>query len=377
MAMLAVTATSMRSAGIICVAVTLLYPLLDWFLRARREMPKKSDRLVIALGLGALITVAYYGTIQAIAPEKGVATTGGHSYTQQFLWGLTDDYTIPYYNVPKLAWNLWNICLPHFDTFGQMFCPLQREDVAPNIPRMGIYNVLARVLFVMAIGGWLFDLFVRRRGRSRFVALYVLFYIALYSIWPFDYVRFWVPILPLLLAYMWETIGGSPVHIGRAARRIAPPLGVVMCLLLVTLNCQELYLKLPYFQRRLSYVSECLTGVTTAIRKDGGDPQRDVVASGDMFLYAYYTRFPQAKLPPPDPRKLGPDVCRSETLFVLKLIAQPAADGGKRRVYIPAYFPPEFYGRLISDITAALPADYQIRRIYQQEMVTLWAIEPR
>jgi hypothetical protein len=376
MAALAVAATSIRSAGIICVAVTFLFPLVDWLLHARRERPRAFSRLLAALGICAAVTLAYYAVIQTIAPQKGVATTSGNSYTRQLLRGLTDDDRIPYYNLPALAENLAKICIPHFYTFAQLFCPPPREDAAFNIPRMGVYNVLARCLLALALAGWLFDLLARRPNRSMFIPMYICFYVGLYSIWPFDFVRFWVPIFPPLLAYMWETIAAGPRR-GTKLPRIAQPLGTAMCLLLVLLNAQEIFFQLPYYQRRLNYVSDCLAGAASAIQKDGGDPRRDIVASGDPFLYAYYTRFPQSVLPPPDPPSRGPDICHTETLFIQQSVADALSKSSHMRIYLPAYFPPDFYPRLTADIAAALPPAYQIRQIYKQEMVTLWVVKPR
>ncbi len=269
MAVLALAAASMRASGIICVATTLGFPVLDAICLMRKTPERGLDRQLLTTIMVVLLTAAaYYGTIQKLAPEKGLFTTSGHSYTQQLLHGLTEGYTIPYYNLPALAGNAFKLMVPHFDSWAQLFCPPQREDTSDYFPRVGIYNVLGRIMLLLAAGGWLLDLVLARAGRSRFMATYVLLYVLLYAVWPFDEVRFWLPIFPIMLAYAWETIAKlqtpkagekQPIKArlryvpSKRVAGILPKLGVLVCALLLILNIEEFF-------------SNCLFTRTASIR---------------------------------------------------------------------------------------------------------------
>ena len=85
-----------------------------------------------------------------------------------------------------------------------------------------------------------------------------------------------------MLAYGWQAMAGLAVQRAGAKNRLhwifprhgpglGVPLGAAMCLLLLILNVEEIYFKLPYYQRRINDVSDCLAGVGSAIAKDGGD----------------------------------------------------------------------------------------------------------
>ncbi len=125
--------------------------------------------------------------------------------------------------------------------------------------------------------------------------------------------------------------------------------------------------------------------------RDGGDPQRDVLASGNPLIFGFYTNYKQVVLPEPD---APPDVARGGIRTIEDLIAQAQkAAIANRRVYLPSYFNEEyiFFNILAKELERAIQtaqeegsdhasrvlAGYEVRRIYRRDMVTLWVVAPR
>ena len=125
-------------------------------------------------------------------------------------------------------------------------------------------------------------------ARTRFAEIFVAFYIVLYLVWPFRMVRFWVPILPLMLAYGVEALRGDwrAIMPGRRTLRIYAGLLATLAALPLVLQLEELGTRLNRRQTRLNYVSDCLTNSAAAIRQRSPDPDQTLVCVDGEDLFA-------------------------------------------------------------------------------------------
>jgi hypothetical protein len=326
--LLAVAAWSIRGAGIVCVAATFLYPVLGlasvaWsrvhggISLTRRELLRRAGAIVLVL----LLIVGYQGVLKATSPEKALASgkESANSYTDQLLGGLSDGHRLHLSDprdYPKLAVNLRNLVLDHFADYTSSFVPWPREN--PD----WLYRVLIGKIFGwLGLVGWLWHATRLRHdargaradrspgsagaapppaaseeaGSMRFLELFVLLYMGLYLIWPFNFARFWSPILPVMLVY-----GADAVVRFSMPRRQFPAAGLAVGLLalLLALSAIEDRVQLGNYARRLNYVSDALARGVETIMKRAPDPARTAVAAmngDDHFALAWY--FAQARTP--------------------------------------------------------------------------------
>lgn len=86
-----------------------------------------------------------------------------------------------------------------------------------NVPRAKVLEMLPLtsevyvvpgflILSLIIFGGWM------HRHRSRVLSAYALTSLVLLLAWPARDVRLWLPLLPLVVGYLWTTIRGMPHH---------------------------------------------------------------------------------------------------------------------------------------------------------------------
>jgi hypothetical protein len=338
MALLAVAATAMRSAGIVCVALTLAWPWMAWWWEVGDLRSVTHHYWLKALRASALvlaIVIAWYVGIALASPEKSILQTNGHnSYTMQLLHGITHGTFL-------------SDVIAHLDDWSQSFVPPPRE--AWRAVPLGWAG---KIFLALALLGFIPRWWTRSRAALRFVDWFVLLYVGLYAIWPFDFARFWIPILPLMLTY--AALGLSALR--RTRLRISRP-AIAAAALMLALNLWEIHGKLFAYATRIDYVTDCLAGTRAAITSVGGTP-RDTMLSNETFTFSYHTGLAQIDLPWPDP----PDQAA-------KIITDRAQQEGV--VFVGSYFTPALYRPLID---AVIQRGVSVQKIDDADMVQVWAV---
>jgi hypothetical protein len=224
-----------------------------------------------------------------------------------------------------------------------------------------------------------------------FLCLFVTLYMALYLIWPFNFARFWSPIMPIMLVYgvhacqvFSDAAPRMGAALGRAARpRLAVLAGVLLGLLLA-LSAEEVAMRLGFYARRLNYVSDSLRGATRAVVRSAPDGRTMVTGMGSDELFAMAWYFGEQALPPgktfifraPDPTlprdPSNPSAGRGELADAMLL--RSLADAGDRPIFFLSYFP----GIDARDTLASLQKQRPqtpVKKIFQKEIiVTVWEI---
>ena len=346
---LAVAATMARAAGVVCFAATMLYVVIG-LVRGRRAAGQPPWlRRWAPPGCVLGVILAYYGAVHVMSPEKSIAAgaDSSNSYTRQLILGVgfdidrtTGQWHDKLYRPDQWGWRVtkavgqqvWD----HVRDFAAALVPPGREE--DEAFRGVLYAYLGRLLLVIAGVGWGVKLMRGRPAPTRFVELFVGFYITLYLVWPFRMARFWIPILPLMAAYTadllrsaWLRVRARP-GIGRRHALLSLALGG----LVIVLNVQELVRKLPWAQTRLNYVSDCLAASAATIRKASPDPGQTVVCLDDeaYFVFAWYLN--------PGEQDSGYRVQsarRGERIeaMILRNLRAVQADP-RKRLFVPSYF---------------------------------------
>ena len=298
--LLAVGATMTRAAGMVCFGVTVLFVVVG-LIRARYGTAKMWRIQLATLGCVLGVIFAYYATVHVLSPEKSIASgaDSNNSYMRQLIRGVGFDldpqtgklrdrlYRVDEYG-PRVVRAVARLSWEHVQDFVASFVPPERAEDEPF--RGDLYAWLARLLMLLAMLGWLSRLV--QPGATRVVDVFVLAYIGLYLIWPFRMVRFWIPLLPLLAAYTADLLRLD--WRGMAGRawwpRVHAAVYVALGGLVLALNVQEMALKLPWFELRLNYVSDCLAASAGAIRQASPDPAKTIVCLDDeaYFVFSWY-----------------------------------------------------------------------------------------
>jgi hypothetical protein len=313
--LLATAAWSIRGAGIVCVAVTILYPALQLAgaLRARSVAstgagaPSAMRSRIAALAILLLLVVAYQGALKVASPEKALASgkESANSYTDQLLGGLTDGHRLRLSSPadwPKVALNLRNLVFDHFADYASSFVPWPREN--PDWP---FRIFIGKAMGILGLLGWAWHatrLRIEAGARAerepspvpagaapdslRFLELFVLLYVGLYLVWPFNFARFWSPILPIMLVYAADAVVRFSLPRRGLATAAAP---MALLGLLLALSGIELRVQLGNYARRLHYVSDALARSVDAIVRRAPDPAVAAVAAmngDDHFALAWY-----------------------------------------------------------------------------------------
>jgi len=418
--LLATFAWSIRGAGIVCVATTLLYPLgaMIWTL-VRREQAAQVVRRVVGIVVIFLIIAAYQGTLKALSPEKALASgqQSANSYTDQLLTGLTDGHRLSVARPGdwlKLVTNFRNLMLDHFGDFSSSFVPWPREN-----PDFHFRVYIGKSFALFGLLGWLWHATRLKRATAdnqetpaavsadgastRFLDLFVLLYISLYLVWPFDFARFWSPILPVMLVYGADAVIRFSDRRGRIQKVLAAAPAVLLLGLLFLLNSVEDFVQLGNYARRLNYVSDSLaSGVSTIIHRSP-DPAITYVAvmnGDDHFALAWY--FTQAQGPQGEPQggrryvpyspaahveaKGGAAETVEELIVRLMETAATATKDGENdmkepRVYLFSYFAHRDAEGVFANLRQTHPeamAAWTVEKVRQQEIImAVWEIRPR
>lgn len=295
--LLAVAAWSIRGAGIVCVAATAAYPfMMGW--RERGQVNTAILKRWAPIALAILLPLVYQAAVTAASPEKSITSgeESANSYPRQLLHGLTyaghgrylqfsqvSDY-------PSLAANLGKMVLEHFNDYASSFVPWPREN-----PDLHFRDLIGKIMGILGLSGWLFHATrgstaaPNSQGRPlRFLELYVLLYMSLYLVWPFDFARFWSPIMPVMLVYAADAM----IQLGGVLPRVRmPSVAAVLLGLLLVLSGEEVYVQLGNYARRLNDVSTALADGVAAIIRRSPDPAKTIVATMDgdtQFGLAWY-----------------------------------------------------------------------------------------
>jgi hypothetical protein len=237
--------------------------------------------------------------------------------------------------------------------------------------------------------GWLYRL-LQRKSSTRFLELYVLLYVALYLVWPFNMTRFWAPLLPIMLVYAVDALR----QFSRWGERISPSaVAVVLLALLVGLHAEELLHQLPNYERRLNYVSDALaSAAATVVRRSANPRETTIVVAGsdEHFLYAWYLPhgangewggkgryLPESPAPHID----GPGSRRQTVEELLASALEDMEQDPQRRVFVIGYFREPSYPQTFANLQKAYPslmAKFRWRVIFQKEiLVTVWEFSQR
>ncbi|HVS72540.1 MAG TPA: hypothetical protein VHQ47_14890 [Phycisphaerae bacterium] len=366
-AALAMAAYTIRGAGLVCIAATLLYPLLPGKTPFRQRL--RALLLILLLAILTKIATRYTDLAPNSYPHQLV---NGLTHGGQFSFAHPRDY-------PALALRAADLAASHLDDLAQSFTPIPR--VPPDLAPL---SFIGHTFALVALAGWLLQL-IRPRSATRLLDLYLLFYIALYLLWPFNMPRFWTPILPFMLIYALHA-ARTLADLLTPAARLAP---IAALLLLLVLNAEELYLHLPAYQNRLNYVSDALADSAAALLRRTPDPRRTYlcVAGGDEhFIYAWYLRkFPngsQVKICSPQPLPTGGDeriealILRVSAAADRQSLAAPSAPPAP--VFIAAYFSESLFQEVFSNLQKSNPvwmASHQPRKIFQRGIeACLWKL---
>ncbi len=398
-ATLAIAAWSIRGAGIVCVATTLLYPAgsLLWNYFKRKPSVQMGRRLLSIVAIVVMVA-GYQGMLKFLSPEKALASgqQSANSYTDQLTTGLTDGHRLTIANRGdwlKLANNLCNLILDHCGDFASSFVPWPRE--TPDF-HFRVYSGKSFALF--GILGWLWNV-LRKKSRLRFLDLFLLLYVALYLVWPFDFARFWSPILALMLVYGADGVIRSGESLAKIGRLPAAAAALVLLSLLLFLNSVEDLVQLGNYARRLNYVSDSLaSGVSTIIQLSPDPPSTYVAAmDGDEhFALAWY--FTQAAGPHGEPgggrryipyspmphsaAKAGAPETVEEMLLRMMATAGPGSavtnTAGDGHIFLFSYFTHRDAEGVFSNLQRTQPAimsSWSVQKVRQQEIiVAIWEL---
>jgi hypothetical protein len=376
-ALLAIAAWSIRGAGIVCVAVTFLYPATAFLHQLiKRKGPATPLKRLLPLALILTLAIAYQLTITAVSPTKSLTGAGSNSYTQQLLRGITDAGNLPLSQPsywPAIIWHTIDLGLSHINDYAASFTPWFRDP--PDAP---VRYLIAKIFGALALLGFLHH-FTRKNPATRFLDIYILAYFALYILWPFNMARFWSPILPVMLVYLADFL-----RTFLTPRHLSPRITATLLGLLLILSIQELYLKLNFYQVRINHVSDSLATSAATVAKHSPDPAHTIVAvlgHEEHFTFGWYLpRAPGSKnLLPTSPRdaKPGETPERVEGLL-LRCIDQMEKDP-QLRVFAISYFREVDYARdILPNLQKRAPAllkNYELIRLYQSsDITTTWEL---
>ncbi len=401
MALLATLAWSIRGAGITCVAATILYPAIRLALDRRApaaSTPTALSRRLLALAMALAIIAAYQIGLTVASREKSLlaGNDSRNSYPQQLMNGLTDrgalNLTTPG-DWPNIAEGFVRQVASHLDDLANSFVPWQREN-----PDMHFRDIAGKAVLLLALLGWLNRVW-QNAGRYKaaplhnssantvFIHLFLFFYIGLYLIWPFNFARFWSPILPLMLVFAADALS----QFIRAHRR-GIALAAALLSLLFTLSAEEDIVQLHNYARRLNYVSDSLATTAQLIAQRSPYPQRTFVVAldGDYDLalawhFAELADDPAQRIIPrtPGAQFAGENKLPTagDDLLMQSLAEAAALPGEGGRVYLSTYFASPDGVWTLANLERKLgPEDWakvRVAKVYQKEIIiTVWELDP-
>jgi len=394
MTCLAVAAWSIRGAGIVTVACTAAFPLLilarDLFL-AKRVRAATIQRW-LAVGTVLLIPLVYQVTLTKLSPEKSVASgeESANSYPRQLLHGLTAqraplpplELSLPA-DYPKILANLGGMVLAHFNDYASSFVPWPREN-----PDFHFRDLIGKLFGFLALVGFLAHA-VRLLGTSpahrdapvqaqALVTAFVGLYVVLYLIWPFDFARFWSPVLPVMLAFAASCVLCYPEEWPGFPRW---SIAAAMLFLLAVLSLQEVDNQVGNYARRLNYVSDALADAARVIVRHSPDPARATVAgmgADELFAMGWYVGQDSPGMRVVCPLAHRPEAGgREETppeMLIRLSHGFPRLDGG--RLFFVSYFDNADGNNVVADVLKLNPGAIATRILRREIIVSVWELRP-
>jgi hypothetical protein len=376
LALLVVAAWSLRGAGIVCVGTMGIFALLHI---RRRAFFKPVTALVIV----AVVAALYQISIAWASPEKSLAAGANtdNSYTHQLLHGITQNNTLHFSDPrqwPALAARIGDLVFSHLNDYAGSFIPWFRE-----APDYLFLNIIGKIFGLLGLLGWLHRL-LRRHSSTHFLELYVLLYVALYLVWPFNMIRFWAPVLPLMLVYAVDALRQFSRWEGWKVRGSASAVAMLLLTLLLGLHLEELTHQLGNYQRRLNYVSDALAAAAATVVRLSPDPTHTVIVvagSDEHFLYAWYLSQAARKgdryLPTsPEPHVAGAGSRRETIEELLTRSLQEAVKHPQEQVFVVSYFREPSYPDIFRDLEKLNPGllnRFRREVVFQKEiLVTVW-----
>lgn len=383
MTLLAVSAWSIRGAGIVAIACTMGLPLLTALRSLRTSAAGGWLKLAAPLLIAILLPAAYQITLVKLAPEKSVTSgeESANSYPRQLLHGLTSSPNGPLklsspHDAPAIAWNLAGLVLQHFNDYASSFVPLPREN-----PDFHVRDILGKIFGFFGLCGLIFQL--TRRGPAgplRFVVVFTTLYLCLYLVWPFDFARFWSPVLPVMLACGTDWVlrfAAAPPRWPRWSGAAA------LLFLLLVLSVQEVNNQLGNRARRLNYVSDSLRDAARVIVRHAPDPEHTTVAglgADELFAMAWHIGEidPEGKIRVVCPlaHLAGADTRAEKPTEMLERLELPLAAAPGSRLFFVSYFENPDAQAVLGQFLAQEP-DASAALLFRKEIIaSVWDIAP-
>jgi hypothetical protein len=220
------------------------------------------------------------------------------------------------------------------------------------------------------------------------IHLYGLLYFGLYLIWPFNFARFWSPILPIMLAFAADAlIQFTEPH--RLLIRLSAPSfrAAIPLLLLFFLSAEEDFVQLNNYARRLNYVSGALEESSRIIMNRSPDPEHTIVGvmGGDEhFALAWYFRQQGDRgraytIRSPEPHLTSKGE-KPETVeeMLLRSLREKEADGQLPRVFLVSYFTHHDARAVLANLHSAMAGKPEIpmaTKLFQKEIIVeVWLL---
>jgi hypothetical protein len=183
-------AVIMRSAGIALIAAFGASIVHTW-----RAMDRRARAGLLAAVTLAVLVQAWWSNWTRSREVVEYAGAYMQSYGAQFLLKDPQEPELGVAGIADLAGRVGYFASAQLTRFTQLLIPLPWVDVLWFSPLV----LVPAFLLIVGIGSSF------RRGRWPLVAWYVLAYLSLYSLWPFDEgARFMLPIFPLMFLFAWR-----------------------------------------------------------------------------------------------------------------------------------------------------------------------------
>jgi hypothetical protein len=224
-----VAAVMMRSAGIALIAAFGATIAHTW-----RALDRRARAGLLAAVTSAGLVQAWWSNWTRSREVSEYAGAYMQSYAAQFLLKDPQEPELGVAGLADLAGRAGYFASAQLTRFTQLLIPAPWLDVLWFSPLV----LIPAFLLLVGIGSSF------RRGRSPLLAWYVLAYLGLYSLWPFDEgARFMLPIFPLMFLFAWR---GLRLTLDRLQRHPTPGERRVVLLALATITATA---GLAYLQR--------------------------------------------------------------------------------------------------------------------------------
>jgi len=224
-----VAAVVMRSAGIALIAAFGAAIAHTW-----RAMDRRARAGLLAAVTFAVLVQVWWSNWTRSREVSEYAGAYMQSYAAQFLLKDPQEPELGVAGIADLAGRVSYFASAQLTRFTQLLIPVPWLDVLWFSPLV----LVPAFLLIVGLGSSF------RRGRSPLLGWYVLAYLGLYSLWPFDEgARFMLPIFPLMFLFAWR---GLRLTLDRLQREPTPGERRVVLLTLTVITVTAV---LAYLQR--------------------------------------------------------------------------------------------------------------------------------